>query len=192
MTELPLLLLNNHPSPPGFWRFVITAVLVRHGVESGGGEHSGSRFTALRRWMTPVVPTASFAQLHLVDAPPSFHRTAGFCSGYRSLAKAQDGTAEDLGDVIASRWVAEFGFQGALQVQAHPIRQASAGSFHCRLVNSVWFLDVLLRPFWDAMATAASSTPIGWWILNVNVWVIAVEWRPQLDKGLMRVMTGVS
>ena len=63
--------------------------------------------------------------------------------------KAQDGSAEDLGDVmsISLKDVVKptFGFQGALQGAGTP-NQAGIGGFLPLSIgdNSVWFVDVLI------------------------------------------------
>ena len=80
--------------------------------------------------------------------------------------KAQDGTAEDLGDVMSVSLKdvvkPQVGFQGALQGAGTP-NQAGIGGFLPLAVgdNSVWFLDALVMPTSATeMATAASSTPM--------------------------------
>ena len=65
-------------------------------------------------------------------------------------AKAQDGTAEDLGDVMSislkDAVKPTIGFQGALQGAGTP-NQAGIGGFLPLAVgeNSVWFVDVLVN-----------------------------------------------
>ena len=80
--------------------------------------------------------------------------------------KAQDGTAEDLGDVmsISLKDVVKptIGFQGALQGAGTP-NQAGIGGFLPLSVgeNSVWYLDALVNAhFGDRDGEAASSTPM--------------------------------
>ena len=64
--------------------------------------------------------------------------------------KAQDGSAEDLGDVMSIRLKdvvkPAFGFQGALQGAGTP-NQAGIGGFLPLAVgdNSVWYLDALVN-----------------------------------------------
>ena len=78
--------------------------------------------------------------------------------------KAQDGTAEDLGDVMSVSLKdvvkPQVGFQGALQGAVTP-NQGGVGGFLPLSVgdNSVWFLDALVNAhFGDRDAAAASST----------------------------------
>ena len=80
--------------------------------------------------------------------------------------KAQDGKAEDLGDVMSISLEGlvkpNFGFQGALQGAGTP-NQAGIGGFLPLSVgdNSVWFVDALINAnFATVRVTAASSTPM--------------------------------
>ena len=80
--------------------------------------------------------------------------------------KAQDGTAEDLGDVMSISLKdlvkPQVGVQGALQGAGTP-NQAGVGAFLPLAVgdNNVWFLDALVMPTSGTeRATAASSIPM--------------------------------
>ena len=80
--------------------------------------------------------------------------------------KAQDGTAEDLGDVmsISLKDVVKttIGFQGALQVLVLRTKQALVGSFLWLLVRTAFgsLMPWSMPTSATEMATAASSTPM--------------------------------
>ena len=81
-------------------------------------------------------------------------------------SKAQDGTAEDLGDVMSISLTdvvkPTIGFQGALQGAGTP-NQAGIGGFLPLSIgeNSVWYLDALSTlTSVTVMEKAASSTPV--------------------------------
>ena len=93
--------------------------------------------------------------------------------------RAQDGTAEDLGDVmsISLKDVVKptIGFQGALQGAGTP-NQAGIGGFLPLSVgeNSVWFVDVLVNANFgdrssyssigDTLVSAPASPPQRGWV----------------------------
>ena len=108
--------------------------------------------------------------------------------------KAQDGSAEDLGDVmsISLKDVVKptFGFQGALQGAGTP-NQAGIGGFLPLSVgdNSVWFLDALINAnFADragdssiintdvAGTTVSTSTRMGYrWLNGDRSWMFGIN-----------------
>ena len=108
--------------------------------------------------------------------------------------KAQDGTAEDLGDVmsISLKDVVKpnIGFQGALQGAGTP-NQAGIGGFLPLSVgeNSVWFVDVLVNAnFGDRSSyssigdtlvtgtTLSTSTRLGYrWLNGDRSWMYGIN-----------------
>ena len=107
--------------------------------------------------------------------------------------KAQDGTAEDLGDVmsISLKDVVKpnIGFQGALQGAGTP-NQAGIGGFLPLSVgeNSVWFLDVLLNAHFadrngyssiintDVAGGFSTSTRLGYrWLNGDRSWMYGLN-----------------
>ena len=108
--------------------------------------------------------------------------------------KAQDGSAEDLGDVmsISLKDVVKptFGFQGALQGAGTP-NQAGIGGFLPLSVgdNSVWFVDVLIYVNFADLAgdssiintdvagtTVSTSTRVGYrWLNGDHRWMYGLN-----------------
>ena len=107
--------------------------------------------------------------------------------------KAQDGTAEDLGDVlsISLKDVVKptIGFQGALQGAATP-NQAGIGGFVPLSIgdNSVWFLDALVNAHFgdragyssiintDVAGGFSTSTRLGYrWLNGDRSWMYGVN-----------------
>ena len=108
--------------------------------------------------------------------------------------KAEDGSAEDLGDVISISLAdvvkPTIGFQGALQGAATP-NQAGIGGFLPLSVgeNSVWFLDALVNANFDdregyssiintdvAGGTVSTSTRLGYrWLNGDRSWLFGLN-----------------
>ena len=108
--------------------------------------------------------------------------------------KAEDGSAEDLGDVISISLAdvvkPTIGFQGALQGAATP-NQAGIGGFLPLSVgeNSVWFLDALVNANFDdregyssiintdvAGGTISTSTRLGYrWLNGDRSWMFGLN-----------------